>query len=58
MKEWALKKAALLVFRLADIAATRWHYYSAQLLQMSHLERGRRQARKIIREGRVISVGR
>lgn len=58
MKEWALRKAALLMFRLADLMATRWHYFSAQLLQMSRLERGRSQARRIIREGRVIPVGR
>lgn len=58
MKEWLLKKTALLIFHLADLMATRWHYYSARLLHESRLERGRSQARKFIREGRVIPVGR
>lgn len=58
MKEKILRMAALSMFRLADLVATRWHYHSARLLKASQVERGRRQARKIIRDDRVIQAGR
>lgn len=58
MKEWILRKAALLMFRLADRVATRWHYHSARLLKAAQNERVRKQVRKIIRAGQVIQAGR